>query len=122
MRSLPLFVTLAGLWAGVAQADEISVRVSSAATSLNINGQPAVNVTLDAAGTRRFAEFTAHMIGATVFIYAGDELLVAPTIMDAITAGQFQISSGPDFDQQAADDLASSLNDGGRLTVTDAER
>jgi len=54
--------------------------------------KPAVNVTFDENGTKKFAEATRKNQGRILYIYAGDELVSAPTVNVAIDSGEVVIS------------------------------
>lgn len=56
------------------------------------NGGPAVNFRFNAAGGRKFGEYTAENIGSPFAIVLDDEVISAPTIRDHISGGSGIIS------------------------------
>jgi preprotein translocase subunit SecD len=73
-------------------------------------GQPIIKFTLNAAGTKIFAEVTQANIGKTIAIYLDNKLLMNPTVQNAITDGSGIIQGG--FTQQEAADDAALLRSG----------
>lgn len=56
--------------------------------------QPKVSLSFNEAGAKMFGEITARMIGQPLAIFVGGEIVTAPVINDAITAGMAEISGG----------------------------
>ena len=67
-------------------------------------GKPVVAFTLDAAGTRRFAQVTTENVGKRFAMVMDGQVISAPNILDPITGGSGQITG--DFTPKGAQDLA----------------
>ncbi len=83
--------------------------MSSATAGSDNGGQPAVNFTLNAAGSRKFYDWTSHNIGNPLPIFLDKKLIEAPTIESAIS-NQGQIHGG--FTTDTAIRLANELSAG----------
>lgn len=83
----------------------------AAATSDNMqNREYVVQLTLTAEGTEKFADATSENIGNQIQIIFDDEVISAPTVQNAITGGEAQITGMAD--QQEAETLASYIRIG----------
>lgn len=76
--------------------------------------QPYVAIQFTSEGAEKFATLTANNIGSYIGIYLDDTLVSYPTVNEAITGGNAQISG--DFTYTEARDLAIQL-DAGRLPM-----
>ena len=76
----------------------------------NINNSSVVNFKLDNFGAKKFAYATKNNIGRRLAIVIDNQVVSAPTIRDAITAGSGQISGG--FSVEEANNLAIVLRSG----------
>lgn len=76
----------------------------------NINNNSVVNFKLDNFGAKKFAYATKNNIGRRLAIVIDNQVVSAPTIRDAITAGSGQISGG--FSVEEANNLAIVLRSG----------
>ena len=70
-------------------------------------GQWVVNLDMTAEGRKKWSRFTAKNINRKVAIVLDDEVFMAPTIRDKITAGSTQISGFNDMEE--AKNIASIL-------------
>ncbi|HYI42413.1 MAG TPA: protein translocase subunit SecD, partial [Sphingomicrobium sp.] len=73
-------------------------------------GEPAVSITFNSAGARRFGRVTQENVGKPFAIILDDKILSAPNINEPILGGQAQISGS--FDVEGANALAISLASG----------
>jgi preprotein translocase subunit SecD len=73
-------------------------------------GEWVVNFGFDSVGTRRFAEITRQNVGRPFAVVLDNKVITAPTIREAITGGQGQISGS--FNAASANDLAVLLRAG----------
>ena len=62
-------------------------------------GEPIIQLTFNAEGTKKFAEITKRNIGKQLAMFLDDQLLMAPTVQTAITDGQPIITGGFTADQ-----------------------
>jgi len=76
----------------------------------NRNNQTTVNLTLDRAGTKKFARATSDNVGKRLAIILDNKIISAPTINEAIIGGNAIITG--DFTFQSATDLALLLRSG----------
>ena len=76
----------------------------------NINNNSVVNFKLNNFGAKKFAYATKNNIGRRLAIVIDNQVVSAPTIRDAITAGSGQISGG--FSVEEANNLAIVLRSG----------
>ncbi len=83
--------------------------MSSATAGSDNGGQPAVNFTLNAAGSKKFYDWTSHNIGNPLPIFLDKKLIESPTIESAIS-NQGQIHGG--FTTDTAIRLANELSAG----------
>jgi preprotein translocase subunit SecD len=74
------------------------------------NGQPVVDITFNAAGSRRFGRVTQENVNKPFAIILDDKVLSAPNINEPILGGQAQISGS--FTVESANQLAISLASG----------
>ena len=74
------------------------------------NGQPVVNITFNAAGSRRFGRTTQENVGKPFAMILDDKILSAPNINEPILGGQARISGT--FTVESANALAISLASG----------
>jgi preprotein translocase subunit SecD len=61
--------------------------------------QPVVQLALNEAGAKKFAEATGKYIGQAISIYMDEELVSAPTVQNAITGGEAIITGSNDLDE-----------------------
>lgn len=73
-----------------------------------MTGQPNIHFNLNSEGAKIFAQVTTRNVGQRLAILLDGEVLSAPTINSAITAGSGEITG--DFDLKEANDLASALD------------
>jgi len=96
----------------------VSKRVALSGTNLisaqpsfdNQNNQSTVNISLDRAGTKKFARVTRDNVGKRLAIVLDNKIISAPVIREAILGGNSVISG--DFTFQSATDLALLLRSG----------
>lgn len=74
------------------------------------NDQPMVMISLDDAGTRKFAQLSGANVGKPLAIVLDGKVLSAPMIQEQITGGQAQIVGG--LTQESAQQLAIALQSG----------
>ncbi len=74
------------------------------------SGEPAVSITFNSAGSRRFGRVTQENVGKPFAIILDNRILSAPNINEPILGGQAQISGS--FDVESANALAISLASG----------
>ena len=84
--------------------------VVSANVTLDENGQYAVALEFDEEGTKAFADVTKELMNNKIYIFAGKELLLDPTVRAHITDGKTIITGGYTYDQ--AYDLAVAIQSG----------
>ncbi len=85
--------------------------VQNASMSQNVDGGGfQINFTFDSRGARRFGDYTRNNIGATFAIVLDNEIISAPTIQSAITAGSGRITGR--FSAQEAADTALLIRSG----------
>ena len=72
--------------------------------------QPFVSITFTEEGGKQFEALTEKNIGKPIAIFVGGNLISAPTVQQAISGGQAQITG--DFTIEEAQDLARDLNTG----------
>lgn len=72
--------------------------------------QNVVNLKFDSEGTKAFGDMTSQNVNKTSYIIYDNEVLSYPTINQAITGGQAQITGG--FDLKEAETLASNIKIG----------
>jgi len=76
----------------------------------NQNNQTTVNISLDRAGTKKFARTTKNNVGKRLAIILDNKIISAPVIKEAILGGNSVITG--DFTFQSATDLALLLRSG----------
>ena len=77
-----------------------------------------VQLSMDEAGAKAFAEATKNNIGKPIYIYYDGEVVSAPTVQSAITDGECVIENMESF--EAAEELASTIRIGALpLTLTE---
>src|SRR5262249_61879827 len=69
-----------------------------------------VNFTLNSAGAKKFAQVTTALVGKQLAIVLDNVVVSAPTVQNAITGGQGQITGS--FTEAEAKNLALVLNSG----------
>lgn len=74
------------------------------------NGEPVVELTFNDAGTKKWAEITKRNVGNPIAILLDNQILLAPTVINAITDGKTIISGG--FKVADTKTLATLLNSG----------
>ncbi|MCW3835914.1 protein translocase subunit SecD [Sphingomonas canadensis] len=74
------------------------------------NGRPIVTLTLDGAGSKRFAKVTTENVNRPFAIIVDGVVISAPNIQEPIIGGQARISGG--FTVESANELAISLRSG----------
>ncbi|HEY0028012.1 MAG TPA: hypothetical protein VGC35_09100 [Allosphingosinicella sp.] len=84
--------------------------ITDAQAGFDPAGQPAVLVTLDATGTRRFAEATRHNVGRVMAVVVDGTVVSAPMIQEPILGGQVQIAGT--FTKEEVNRLAIALRSG----------
>lgn len=72
--------------------------LTNAVPSTDQNGQPSVDFRFNPSGARKFGEYTTANIGQPFAIVLDNQVISAPVIRQAITAGSGQISGSMDFD------------------------
>lgn len=85
-------------------------------------GAYVVSLSLTSQGSSKFAEATARLVNQQISIWMDDVMISAPTVNEAITDGQAQISGS--FDAESASELANKINAGSlpfALTVDDSK-
>ena len=85
-------------------------QLTNAVQNFNENGEPAVALTFDGQGGRRFARVTQENVEKPFAIILDDVVLSAPTIKQPILGGQ--ASSAGSFTTETANDLAVQLRSG----------
>ncbi len=88
--------------------------------SYDQNGRPAVTTTFNTIGAKAFSKLTSENIGKRFAIVLDGKVLSAPTIQEAITGGNGQITGG--FSTEQANDLSTMLRSGAlpcELTVVE---
>ena len=73
--------------------------LTDARPSFDQNGQPAVDFRFNPQGAKRFGAYTAANIGQPFAIVLDNQVISAPTIRDAITTGNGQISGAMDVNE-----------------------
>lgn len=73
--------------------------LTDARPSFDQNGQPAVEFRFNPQGAKRFGAYTAANIGQPFAIVLDNQVISAPTIRDAITTGNGQISGAMDVNE-----------------------
>jgi preprotein translocase subunit SecD len=92
----------------IANNPEIDVRnIEKVSSDLDVNGMPALNIKMDAAGKEKLTAFTARMKGRQTAIIVDNRLLMAPYIANPISGGQLSIRGG--FSQEDINTLKHSL-------------
>jgi preprotein translocase subunit SecD len=89
-------------------------RIATAVQDFDENGQPAVRVSFDTAGSHSFARVTQTNVGKRFAIILDNSVISAPVIREAIMGGTASISGS--FTTETANQLAISLRSG-RLPV-----
>ncbi len=84
--------------------------VENAAAGVDQNGNYVVSLKFNEEGKKQFAEATQKNIGKSIFILMDNTLLSAPTVNEAITNGNAQISGS--FTSESAQNLASLIKSG----------
>lgn len=74
------------------------------------SGEPVVELTFNNAGAQKWAEITKKNIGRPIAIVLDNQILLAPTVINAITDGKTIISGG--FTSKDTKNLATLLNSG----------
>lgn len=74
------------------------------------NGEPVVELTFNDAGTKKWAEITKRNVGKPIAILLDNQILLAPTVINAITDGKTIISGG--FKVADTKTLSTLLNSG----------
>lgn len=72
--------------------------LTNAVPATDQNGQPSVDFRFNPGGARKFGEYTTANVGQPFAIVLDGEVISAPVIRQAITAGSGQISGSMDFD------------------------
>ena len=96
-------------------------QVSSASASYDMtNGQGYyISLGLNSEGAQLFGDVTARSIGQTVSIYLDDDMLMSPTVNEAIYGGQVMITGG--FSQSDAEYYAAQIQSGALpMTLTES--
>ncbi|HEU0099774.1 MAG TPA: hypothetical protein VFQ67_13500 [Allosphingosinicella sp.] len=84
--------------------------IADAQQTFDSSGRPAVTLTFDALGSRRFARATRDNVGRPFAIALDDVVVSAPNINEPILGGQAVISG--DFTVESASELAIALRSG----------
>ncbi len=84
--------------------------ILDARPSFNMQGEPAVAITFDAAGTRRFAQATRENVRKLFAIVIDGEVISAPMINEPIMGGQAEIAGS--FTVEETNQLAIALRSG----------
>lgn len=74
------------------------------------NGEPNVQLTFNASGTKKFADITKRNVGKQVAIFLDEDILTAPVVQTEIIDGTALISG--QFTVDSAKELAVSINSG----------
>jgi preprotein translocase subunit SecD len=115
MQALPSEELPAGTCIGVrSRAIITGERVATAVQDFDEDGQPAVRVSFDTAGSHSFARTTQANVGKRFAIILDNRVISAPVIREAILGGTASISGS--FTAETANQLAISLRSG-RLEV-----
>ncbi len=119
-KTMLLTAALTGL-SQAAWAESMDMRVAKAEVAEPMFGASArVDVILDGNIWDAFALFTAARVGRQVFVFVENDLIMAPHLHGAITRGNITLSAGPGgFNGRSAEDLATYLNSGGTIRITD---
>lgn len=72
-----------------------STHIADADVAPDQNGNPALHLKLDDAGTRLFADYTRSHVGSSVAIAIDGVVVVAPMIQNEIPGGDIEVSIGP---------------------------
>ena len=91
----------------VMQGDDIQ----SAKMTFDQSGHPQVDFTLSPAGSTKFANATARLVGQPISIVLDGTVISAPNVQSVIAGGSGQITS-PTFTQQSASELAMQIESG----------
>jgi preprotein translocase subunit SecD len=83
--------------------------LKSAKAGTDSLGHPNINITLNDAGKKRFAEVTRENLHKKLAILIDGKIYTAPMIQQEITGGTAQISGS--FSKEEAKDLAKKLNE-----------
>lgn len=89
--------------------------LTSAAVGSSQTGQWVVDLTFNAAGTKKFADLTQQLVHQQMAIFFNGELQSAPVIQEPILEGRAQISGGGEnggFSSKQAKDMVDLLNAG----------
>jgi preprotein translocase subunit SecD len=89
-------------------------QIADARQDFNENGQPAVTISFDGAGSRRFARVTQENVGKPFAIILDNVVISAPNIREPILGGSASVAGS--FTVESANQLAISLRSG-RLPV-----
>ncbi len=79
-----------------------------------------VNVTLAPDGQRSLAAFTRERVGSIIYLRVDGVLLTSAALKSPLTGNSLQLSPGlTGFTKMSAQEIARSLNSGGKLEVSD---
>jgi preprotein translocase subunit SecD len=104
----------------IRKVEVAGTNINNAYGGVNQRGESTVNFSLDAIGTEKFAKLTSANIGKRIAIVIDDEVMTAPSVREAINAGNVEISGS--FDFETAKNLSSSLRAGAlpiKLTIVE---
>ncbi len=97
--------------------------IKSATAGFNPDtNEPIVSLNLTSAGTSKFSDATARLVGSTISIWMDQTMLSAPKVNEAITTGEAMITGMGSA--EAAKELADKINAGSlpfALTVDDSK-
>lgn len=86
--------------------------IENAYVTYDENGNYAVGLKFNSAGTKAFADATADLVGKTIYVYANNELYTQVNVQSAITNGQCIISRSGGYEYQDAYDFVTQIQSG----------
>lgn len=86
--------------------------IENAYVTYDENGNYAVGLKFNSAGTKAFADATADLVGKTIYVYANNELYTQVNVQSAITNGQCIISRSGGYQYQDAYDFVTQIQSG----------
>ena len=84
--------------------------LDSAFVTSDSNGNPAIGLTFNAVGTKKFSDATSANIGKPLHIYINDELIMSPTVNNTIANGNAIIEGN--YTYESAYDMAVQIQAG----------
>lgn len=104
-----------------AHAETATLKVKSAVAAKDEHTAiDVIDVTLAPESRRNLAAFTQNRVGKQIHLRAGDVRLTSVTVQSPIASSSLRLTAGVQgFGGKSADEIASRLNQGGTLSVSD---